>query len=100
MFITGGAGTGKSHLIKTIFHSVLKTFKHGHEDPKKPSALLLAPTGVVAINTDGTAINSALRLPGNLFEFSVPAISDKHKSVLREHLSNVKLTVIEEVSMV
>ena len=73
LIITVGAGTGKSYLIKTIFHSVLKTFKHGHEDPQKPSALLLAPTGVVAINIDGTTINSALGLPGNLFEFSVPA---------------------------
>ena len=100
LFITGDAGTGKSHLIKTIFHSILRTFKHGNDDPDKPSVLLTAPTGVAAINIDGTTINSALGLPGNLFENSVPALSDKRKSLLKAQLSNVKLLIIDEVSMV
>ena len=100
MFITGDADTGKSHLIKTIFHSILKTFKHGNDDPDQPSVLLKAPTGVAAINIDETTINSALELPGNLFENSVPALSDKFRSLLKAQLSNVKLLIIDEVSMV
>ena len=28
LFITGGDGAGKSHLIKTIYHTAVKTFRH------------------------------------------------------------------------
>ena len=60
IFLTGGAGVGKSHLIKTIYMSISKVlmYKGGH--PEKPSILLLAPTGVAAINTDRTTIYTAL----------------------------------------
>ena len=62
LLIIGGAGTGKRHLIKTIFYCVLKTFKHGHDNPEIPSVSLLAPTGEAAINIEGTIINSPLKL--------------------------------------
>ena len=60
IFLTGGAGVGKSHLIKNIYMSISKVlmYKDGH--PEKPRILLLAPTGVAAINTDGTTIHTTL----------------------------------------
>lgn len=63
LFITGGAGAGKSHLIKTIYHTAEKTFKHGFMNPEKPTVLLMAPTGVAAININGTTIHAALAIP-------------------------------------
>ena len=53
VFITGGVGAGKNRIIKTIYQTATKTFRHGPEDPDKPSVLLLAPTGVAAINIGG-----------------------------------------------
>ena len=38
-------------------------YKGGH--PEKPRILLLAPTGVAAINIDGTTIHSALGTVGS-----------------------------------
>ena len=59
-FLTEGDGVGKSYLIKTIYMSISKVlmYKGGH--PEKPRIFLLAPTGVAAINIDGTTIHTAL----------------------------------------
>ncbi len=56
LFITGGAGTGKSHLIKTIHAALTKTFSYGSPNVDKSSVLLLAPTGVAAININENTI--------------------------------------------
>ena len=65
LFVTGGAGAGKSHLIKAIYHTVVKTFRYAPMHPEKPTLLLTAPSGVGAINVDGTTINTALAIPIN-----------------------------------
>lgn len=63
LFVTGVAGSGKSHLIKTMYHTAVKTFQHTSSNPALPTVLLMAPTGVSAINIDGTTINAALAIP-------------------------------------
>ena len=63
IFLSGGGGCGKSHLIKTIYNSVNKVFLHQSENPEKPRVLVLAPTGVAAININGTTIHSGLNIP-------------------------------------
>ena len=50
MFITGNGGCGKSHLAKTIYHSVSKTLSYHAGEPEKSKVLVLAPTGVAAVN--------------------------------------------------
>ena len=50
LFMTGGGGSRKSNLIKTIYHTVVKTYRHAPMNPEKPTALLAASTGVAAIN--------------------------------------------------
>ena len=60
LFMTGGGGSRNSDLIKTVSHTVAKTYRHAPKNPEKPTALLAATTGVTAINIDGTTINTAL----------------------------------------
>ena len=60
VFITGGAGVGKSHMIKTIYMSLSKVLMYKGGELDKPRILLLAPTGVAAININGTTIHSGL----------------------------------------
>ena len=99
LFLTGGGGSGKSHLIKTIYHTATKTFRHGPTNTEKPTVLLMAPTGVAAININGTTINTALAIPKESGD-NVPPMSDQKRTQLRMALSELKLIIIDEISMV
>ena len=97
LFITGGGGAGKSHLIKAIYHTAVKTFRHPPINPELPT-VLMAPTGVAAINIDGTT-NTALSIPKETGD-NVHVMSDQKKTQLRLSLSDLKLIIIDEISMV
>ena len=62
---------------------------------------MLAPTGVAAVNVDGSTIHSAL---GISVDFSsakcVSKLSDKRRCFLREKLSELKVIITDEISMV
>ena len=100
LFITGGAGAGKSHLMKTFYHTAVNTFRQISQNPEKPSVLLLASTGIAAINIKGTTINSGLSIPVDKFGYNLTPLSDIEKSALRNHLSELKLIIIDEISVV
>ena len=59
--------------------------------------LLLAPTGVPAININGNTIHSGLYIPcrGNLLP-----LNNVNKAELRNKYSEVELVIIDEISMV
>ena len=50
VLITGNGSCSKSHLIRTFYHSLTKTLSNREMSSDKPKVLLLAPTGVAAIN--------------------------------------------------
>ena len=97
IFLTGGAGVGKSHLIKTIFISISKLLSFKGGDPEEPRILILAPTGVAAINIDGTTIHTALGI--NVGHKLYP-LNDRQGGTLRNKLSEIKFIIIDEISMV
>ena len=100
IFLTGKGGCGKSHLIRTIYHSITKTLGYHANDIEKPQVMLLSPTGVAAINIGGTTIHCALGIPVGNFSSTVPKLGDKIKSSLRNKYSELKAVIIDEVSMV
>ena len=97
LFLSGSRGCDKSHLIQIIFHRVSKVFLYRSGDPTKPRVLLLAPTGVAAININSNTIHPRLHLPflGKLFPFN-----DANNAKLRNKYSDVELVIIDEISMV
>ena len=97
IFITGSAGVGKSHLIKIFILPLNKVLgcKGGNTD--KPRILLLAPNKVAAINKNGTTIHSGI---GINFGRKLYPFNDQQHAALRNKLSEVKLIIIDEISMV
>lgn len=85
-YITGKAGTGKSTLL-TYFRQ--KT---------KKNAVILAPTGVAALNVGGATIHSFFRFPTRLLEPNDKDIKVDHQR--RELFKKLSMVIIDEISMV
>ena len=96
VFITGGAGTGKSHLI-----AVIKEHIERSHTGSQNACMLVAPTGVAAFNIGGLTIHYAFRLPvehGNLTRYTKLSAERLHQ--LRLLLKDVHTLIIDEISMV
>lgn len=104
IFLTGKAGTGKTTLLHQIIASTHK------------QVVVVAPTGIAALNAGGVTIHSQFQLPfaGFIPDFGVaPSFSDKFKMETRDSLmrhfnmsaqrkavlKNMQLLIIDEVSM-
>ena len=96
IFLTGGGGVGKSHLIETVYMSIKKVLTYKGNDLEKPRILLLAPTGVATVNIDRITIHTALQINvgGKLYP-----LNDRQRGSLRNKLSEVKSTISDEISM-
>ena len=98
LFVTGGAGTGKSHVIKAIKEYLERSVSGGLN---KHACMLMAPTGVAAFNIGGLTIHRALQLQvehGRLArQISLGALA-LHD--LRDLWKGVHTIIIDEVSMV
>jgi len=83
LFITGKAGTGKSTLLKYFKANTGKKI------------IVLAPTGVAAINVGGQTIHSFFRLPPKIIQKdTIKRLRDKSL------IKNLDMVIIDEVSMV
>ena len=93
-FLTGKAGTGKSTFLKHVCQITKKKF------------VVLAPTGIAAINAGGSTLHSFFKLPfypllpddpnfslkgGNMHSFL------KYSSDHRKLIKNIELVIIDEI---
>ena len=95
LFLTGKAGTGKS----TFLRYVSKHTKKKH--------VILAPTGIAAINAGGSTLHSFFRLPfhpllPNDSRYDRRHIKEtlKYTGAQRKLIREVELIIIDEISMV
>lgn len=87
LFITGKAGTGKSTLLQ-LFRST-----------SRKKMVVLAPTGVAALNVQGQTIHSFFGFPPRIVTPSEAARKVTRKDLLRMY-KNLEVLVIDEISMV
>ena len=95
LFLTGKAGTGKSTFLRYV------------ADNTKKKNVILAPTGIAAINAGGSTLHSFFRLPfhpllPNDSRYNRRNIKEtlKYTSAQRKLLREVELIIIDEISMV
>ncbi len=102
VFLTGKAGTGKTTLLKQIIESTHK------------NVVVVAPTGIAALNAGGVTLHSMFQLPIGCFVpadvsnyngrvyFETPRSLKNHHRMSRQKLSIIRqmeVLVIDEVSM-
>ncbi len=91
VFITGSAGTGKTHLLK-LYTQYLKE--------RRVYPAIVAPTGIAASHLDGQTIHSffSLGIRDSIDEGYVDFLLDK--KYLKTRFSKLKILIIDEVSMI
>ena len=104
LFITGGAGTGKSHLLKCLHYEATKIFsgkKHLQPDENidEIHTLITAFTGAAAVNVGGVTIHSALGIGTQPNSLNDNLSCDKLNSY-RCKLGSLKLLFVDEVSLI
>ncbi|CAG2202192.1 unnamed protein product [Mytilus edulis] len=99
IFISGGAGTGKSHLISCINQMALRKLQTIGDNPDDVHVLLTAPTGTAAHNISGVTLHSAFLLPLGQTK-SYIKLSDDKRNAFRSKASKIRLLIIDEISMV
>ena len=95
LFLTGKAGTGKSTFLRYISKNTKK--KH----------VILAPTGIAAINAGGSTLHSFFKLPfhpllPNDIQYDWRHLKEtlKYTGAQRKLIREVELIIIDEISMV
>ena len=99
IFITGGAGTGKSHLIKAIEYEASRLLAKSCSLPDKQTVLLTAFTGTAAFNIGGCTIHHAFKFNRG-FPFPYDPLKEQALNPLRVELDELQILVIDEISMV
>ena len=99
-FLTGAPGCGKPFSMKVMYQSLTKILSYRNVSVDKPKVLLMVPAGVAAVNIDGGTIHTALNIPTGHFGKNLPSFSDARKNTLRNRLSDLKVIIIDEISMV
>ncbi|PJC05974.1 MAG: DNA helicase, partial [Flavobacteriaceae bacterium CG_4_9_14_0_8_um_filter_34_30] len=103
VYLTGKAGTGKTTFLKYI------------KDTTNKNTVILAPTGVAAINAGGVTIHSFFQIPFGPFvpddsRLRTTATGTENRETIyttfryrddkREIIENLELLIIDEISMV
>ncbi|XP_062609537.1 uncharacterized protein LOC134271330 [Saccostrea cucullata] len=99
IFVTGGAGTGKSHLIKAIHYEASRILGKTLTSPDSVSVLLAAFTGTAAFNTGGSTIHHLFSLP-KYMPLPYEPLREQSLNEMRVHLGDLQILVIDEISMV
>lgn len=101
IILSGSAGVGKSTVIRSVFQTVTYHFDN-IPGPNTDSikVLLCAPCGKSSFLIGGVTLHTAFALPVQQFGGQMPELSHDTSNTISEKLRDLKLLIIDEISMV
>jgi DNA replication protein DnaC len=101
LFLTGGAGVGKSVVLLAIAQMLMRHFrlklKVGVQDSDKPTVLIMSYTGNAAFNVSGNTVHSVFRI--NVNESQYRDLTANVLCTMKAKYGNVRVIIIDEISM-
>ena len=97
ILVHGGAGAGNSHVIESLAEWIQIILQKSGDDIDSPYVIKTAFTGAAASLIEGMTLHSAFG-----FEFGNKhySLSDKIRDARKNSLKNLKVLIIDEISMV
>lgn len=99
VFITGGAGTGKSETIKALYQTLMRQYKLQPNQNVDPEIIICSYTGMASHNVDGTTAHQAFKLRAGKGTNEYVELDSSELNTFRCRMANVKGLIIDEISM-
>ena len=97
VMVHGGAGSGKSKVITSLYNTMTDILKQPGDDPGLPYVVLTSFTGAASANINGQTIHS---LFGFKFGNSYMCMPDRTREERRILFQKLKVVIVDEISMV
>ena len=95
--VHGGAGAGKSTVINILAQLTQKILQKEGDNIDCPCVIKTAFTGTAASNIEGQTLHASF---GFSFDNKHYSLSDKSRDQKKTSMKNLKMIIIEEISMV
>ena len=100
MFLSGGAGVGKSTVTNALYEALMRYLNSvPGENPDEVKVLKVAPTGKAAFNIKGNTLHSAFKIPANR-GFQYCTLDADRLNTITAQLKRLQVIFIDEISMV
>merc|ERR1712016_416057 len=97
VIVHGGAGSGKSRVINSLYAMMSNILQQPGDDPNLPYVVLTSFTGAASANINGQTLHS---LFGFKFGTTFLSLSERQRAEKRALFKNLKCIIIDEISMV
>ena len=100
LFMTGGAGVGKSVVIRVLYQALHRHFcSEAGQNPEDLRIAVCAYTGLAAYNVQGSTLHSTFCIEPNK-KLKYKQLSDDKRNTLRTKFRDLSVLIVDEVSMV
>ena len=97
VIVHGGAGSGKSRVINSLYNMMTHILQKEGDDPSCPYVVLTSFTGAASANINGQTLHS---LFGFKFGTTFLSMSEKQRADKRLLFRDLKCVIIDEISMI